>query len=363
MKTITVLIAARNEEKTLPRTLRSIQSQTRKPEQIIVVDDGSTDRTGWISTLYGADRVIRLAESTGKKSRAQNTALPFITGDLVITVDADTELAPDAIEKLVAVFEKKNPPKGACGLVLPRKVRGVWQRGRLIEYLFGQVYYKFLQGGFNAVLVASGCFACYDVSVIVARGGFEDPELTGSDKMDLTEDMGITMWIVTEGKEFGRGGWRVEFVKDAIAYTLDPETFQVYRGQIKRWYAGFFQNLKLYYKPLKEFRNPVLSIFILGLLIDGLLGSFLFFLIPLMAWYNIELTKLWHIVATSTGIELGIVTFFSLYKGFRLKRFWQTLVSLPFFLVTSVVNRAYFLQAFWREIWLNKPLSHWDKGH
>ena len=73
--------------------------------------------------------------------------------------------------------------------MLPRRVRSVWERSRLIEYLFGQAYYKSVQSSCRSVLVTSGCLACYPAALIRERGGFRSRL--------LTEDMEVTTWITT----------------------------------------------------------------------------------------------------------------------------------------------------------------------
>lgn len=135
MTTLTVIVPAHNEELGLPATLESLTRQTEPPEQIIVVDDGSADRTGEVAAAYGAT-VLRPPRNLGSKARAQNHALPHCATDLVLAVDADTVLAPDYIERIKPAFDDPEVVV-AAGNVQTRFTRTAWERGRSIEYLFG----------------------------------------------------------------------------------------------------------------------------------------------------------------------------------------------------------------------------------
>jgi biofilm PGA synthesis N-glycosyltransferase PgaC len=118
---VTVIIPTFNEAATLADTVRSLRAQTVRPSEIIVVDDCSTDGTGEVARRLGAT-VIRPPRNTGSKAGAQTAALDRVRTPLTIAIDADTVLAPDAIERLLVAFED---PKvaAACGFVLPRTRR------------------------------------------------------------------------------------------------------------------------------------------------------------------------------------------------------------------------------------------------
>src|SRR5687768_9737064 len=94
---LTVIVPAYNEAASVAETILSLQRQTRPPQEIIVVDDCSTDDTAEVARRQGA-RVLRPPANTGSKAGAQTFALAFVETELVMAVDADTTLAPDAIE-------------------------------------------------------------------------------------------------------------------------------------------------------------------------------------------------------------------------------------------------------------------------
>ncbi len=179
---VTVIIPAFNEAESISDTLRSISEQTAVPAAVIVVDDCSTDGTSDVARSFGVT-VIRPPVNTGSKAGAQNFALDLVRTELAIAIDADTTLAKDAIEKLLPAFDD---PKvvAACGTVLPRRIKSVWERGRYVEYLFAFTFYKQVQEHYGAPLISSGCFSMYRSDVLKELGGFSTRTL--AEDMDLT---------------------------------------------------------------------------------------------------------------------------------------------------------------------------------
>ena len=151
---VTVIVPAFNEAESLGDTLQSLLEQTIPPAEIIVVDDFSTDNTSDVARSYGI-KVLRPPANTGSKAGAQTFALPHVTTEHTLAVDADTLVAPDAIEKLYAVV-KDSDVAAACGFVVPRYISSVWERGRYIEYLLAFTFYKPIQDYFGKPLISSG---------------------------------------------------------------------------------------------------------------------------------------------------------------------------------------------------------------
>ena len=130
---LTVIVPAYNERESIADTLRSLQAQTRLPERIVVVDDCSADGTGDVARMLDVS-VVRPTSNTGSKAGAQNVALELIDTEFTMAIDADTTLAPDAIEKLLEAFDDSTVA-AACGFVIPRFVNTLWERARYVEYL------------------------------------------------------------------------------------------------------------------------------------------------------------------------------------------------------------------------------------
>jgi len=103
---LTIIIPARNEEHNLPVLLHSINAQSVKPAEVIVVDDDSTDRTAAIARELGATVIAShpLPEGWRGKTWACHQGAQTATSNLLLFLDADTWLEPDGLGKILATY-------------------------------------------------------------------------------------------------------------------------------------------------------------------------------------------------------------------------------------------------------------------
>ena len=103
---LSVIIPARNEEKNLPRLLRSLQSQSVPPDEIIVVDDASTDRTATVAREHGAIVVTSplLPDGWRGKTWACQHGAEHTNGEWLLFLDADTWFEPDGLSAVRAEY-------------------------------------------------------------------------------------------------------------------------------------------------------------------------------------------------------------------------------------------------------------------
>jgi biofilm PGA synthesis N-glycosyltransferase PgaC len=121
---VAALIAARDEEAVIRETLRyALRSNYPGPMEVVVVENGSTDRTAEIVREVAArdDRVRVIQVAHGGKSEALNAGLITIEASVVATVDADTLVMPDTLKRAVARLTQSPPDTVAvAGCVLAR---------------------------------------------------------------------------------------------------------------------------------------------------------------------------------------------------------------------------------------------------
>lgn len=106
---VSVVIPARNEASTLPRLLASLAAQTRPADQIVVVDDGSDDDTRALATATGATVLAAAPRPVGwiGKPWACMQGAEAAAGDVLVFLDADVQLAPDALARLLATYDQQ----------------------------------------------------------------------------------------------------------------------------------------------------------------------------------------------------------------------------------------------------------------
>ncbi|MCF6476863.1 glycosyltransferase family 2 protein [Nonomuraea sp. MG754425] len=347
--TVTVIIPAHNEELGLPATLRSITSQSVPPDKIIVIDDGSTDRTGEIAASHGVT-VLRPPRNLGSKAKAQNHALPHCNTDLILAVDADTVLAPDYIERLKPVFSDP-AVQVAAGNVQTRFTRTPWERGRSTEYLFGFHWHRPIQQLANSPMVCSGCCSMFRRTALTEFGGF--PERT------IVEDMDFTWSQQLEGH-------RAVYVSDAVAWAADPETLTYLRKQVWRWMAGFMQNVRLHLPRLLT-RKPMLATWIIVALLEILVAP-LWWATPVLLTTTFFDEPVPYAMAWWAGGEL-LLTLPALLYAARRRRLplGQVLFNLPFVYLNKAVNLYYAWKALLVELilvplHLSRGLVVYEKG-
>lgn len=337
---LTVLVPAYNEAESIADTIRSIQSQTMPPDEIIVIDDFSSDNTGEIARACGVT-VMRPPQNTGSKAGAQNFALEHVRTPYTMAIDADTTLAPDAIEKLLPALQQDPDVAAVCGFVLPRYVKTLWERGRYIEYMFAFTFFKPVQDYYEKPLISSGCFSAYRTDILKAAGGWS--------MRTMAEDMDLT-WT------FYQKGHKVRFIPEAVCYPIEPHDYNFMSKQLKRWSHGFVQNVRLHWRGILDV--PFLRATIAVALWDATIASFCYlFLLPLLAVLVSPLFLLGYLIDAPAVVVPVLV------KGWQRKETTRALASIPSFFVLRIVNGLFMLRAFLDELVLRKPLKVYEKGH
>jgi cellulose synthase/poly-beta-1,6-N-acetylglucosamine synthase-like glycosyltransferase len=238
---VTAVIAGHNEADVIERCILSLHEQTRVPDEIIVVSDGSTDAMAAKLRQLARRGLITQAHSTGLrggKSAATNLAIKQATGDIIINIDCDCTLDRYAFEKACEPFG--DPLVGAvAGNIVVRNPDKSFITGyQSVEYLVILSLGK--RGGniTDQVTCASGAF-----------GAFRREALRDVDGLDAGggEDLDITMRI-------RKAGWKVRFAPEAICYTDVPETFSAFIRQRFRWERDA---IRLRYRKHNDQLNPL----------------------------------------------------------------------------------------------------------
>lgn len=276
---VSLISPAHNEEALIVQSARAFLASDYDPLELLVVDDGSTDETfarldeafdlvplplrgrtvlptARIDGVYISRTEPRLRvahKENGGKSDAINAGLSIARGELVVVVDSDSLLEPQAITAAVRHFEihpdqcmavgggirVANGAKIVGGQVV---APGVSMSGigatQLLEYLRGFFATRIAWSEMNGLLLVSGAFGMFRRDVVVALGGFS--------KGTLGEDMEITMRIHHVLRPQMKDA-RVEFAPDAVCWTEAPGTMGGLRNQRVRWHSGLLDTLRMHW--------------------------------------------------------------------------------------------------------------------
>ena len=317
---VSILIAAYNEEAGIAATLESIaQLNYAGPVEVLVINDGSTDRTverfnsaraALSLPANVAMRLLDFKENRGKAA-ALNSGLHAANHDLICTIDADSRLRSDSLSEIVERY-LSDPPNtvAVAGAVLVRNSRAtLMTAAQEWDYFHGISAVKRMQSMYHGTLVAQGAFSLYTKAALEEVGGWPD---------SVGEDIVMT-WAM-----LGRG-YRVGYAEDAIVFTDAPTTFRQFYHQRKRWSRGLIEALQRHSKLLFKRRLTTLFvwwnclflpldltftfIFIPGL-IAALLGYYwiagplTLLLLPLAAFWNGVIFRIQRRMFRSQGLRV-----------------------------------------------------------
>ncbi|HZY72378.1 MAG TPA: polysaccharide deacetylase family protein, partial [Edaphobacter sp.] len=298
---VAVVIPAYNEEKVIVRTIRSVMMSSYKNMRIIVIDDGSTDRTYETArAAYPKDiasgRLIVLTKPNAGKAEALNFALPHIDEEIYIGIDADTVIAHDAVARLVPNFA--NPKIGAvAGNAKVGNKVNLWTRWQALEYITSQNFERRALNLFDVVTVVPGAIGAWRTSVVKAGGGYHSNT--------VAEDADLTMNVLEQGNS-------VIYEDRALAFTEAPVTANGLMRQRFRWSFGILQAI---WKHRGAFtRNRALGLFALpNTLVFQILLPLVSPLIDLMfvaGVLNYYIDKHFHPETTSAASLHKLILFF-----------------------------------------------------
>jgi len=228
---VAVLIPAYNEEKVIERTVQAVLNSNYPNLHVIVIDDGSKDRTlevarNAFARESAAGRVLILGKPNSGKAEALNYGIEHIgDAELFVGIDADTVIAPDAISRLVPHFI--NPKVGAiAGNAKVGNRVNLWTRWQALEYITSQNFERRALDVLGAVSVVPGAIGAWRVSAVREAGGYHTDT--------VAEDADLTMALL-------RLGYRVEYEDMALAYTEAPTNANGLMRQRFRWSFGILQ--------------------------------------------------------------------------------------------------------------------------
>lgn len=251
---VSFIIPAWNEEVGIINTIQSVLNSNYKKFELIIVNDGSTDKTGlmvkrFIDKYQGKILIRYFKKTNGGKSSALNLGIKKAEGEIIITSDADCAVDRYAIDNLVKYFSKKEVMAVAGNVRVGNnnKIIGSIQK---LEYFYG-FYFKRSDSILNSVYIVGGASAAYRKEIFKKLGYF--------DKEIITEDIEYSTRILN-------AGYKIRYAPDAVFYTEVPSDINSLIKQRLRWKYGrlktFFKYRNLFFK-MKGKHSKFLSFIIL----------------------------------------------------------------------------------------------------
>ena len=361
---VTIVVPAHNEEVTIESSVRSLLALDYKLYEIIVVDDGSGDRTSQVLqrafSMRQVNRPIQrripcqreeavfeahgykvpitlIRKRNGGKADALNMGINAAKYPYFICMDADSVLQRDSLEKIVRpVLEEGNVvavggavrPCNGTEIVdgrvvayhMPNKLLPCMQ---VLEYDRSFLAARILFDKFNGSIIISGAFGLFQKSVVVDAGGY-DPTTMG-------EDMELVVKLHLFCREHDIP-YRIRYATDAICWTQAPESLKDLCKQRRRWHIGLFQSMQKHrvmllnprfglvgtlsylYFLIYELLSPCIEVF-------GILTMVLAYLVDLL---NLPFMLLFFLIYVGYSAILSLTAFFARIHTIDLKlTFWD----------------------------------------
>ncbi|NLJ07216.1 MAG: glycosyltransferase family 2 protein [Sphingobacteriales bacterium] len=296
---VSIIVPAYNEEVSIVNCIEMLRNLDYPDYEIIVVNDGSSDRTMEIlletyqpqklEILSGTDfiktseiRQLYLKEGTnlkfidkenGGKADAINAGINYSVKDFICTIDADSILDKNALHHVMKQFEQREETFVAGGqlaaangvviennrvksLKMPSNLWVLWQ---ITEYIKSFLISRIGLGKMNALLVMSGAFSVFRKSDLLAAGGYlsqknDHPYLVqtiGKHKKTLCEDMEVVVRL-WRFKHENRQKAKAVFLPQPVCWTEVPDNGRNLYKQRVRWHTGLAESLFFHLKMLFE---------------------------------------------------------------------------------------------------------------
>jgi cellulose synthase/poly-beta-1,6-N-acetylglucosamine synthase-like glycosyltransferase len=389
---LSLLVPAYNEDVSITASVLSFLTLEYPHFEVIVVNDGSTDRTldvlmrefdlyevppafpvrlltkpvraYYRSRLHA--RLLVIDKPNGGKADALNAAMGAARHPFVVAVDADTLIEPDALIRLARPFllgrnvaavggtiRVANNCRVEFGRVTDARVDPRWLPGcQTVEYLraflFGRLGWNLLGGN----LIISGAFGLFRKEYLLAIGGYRPG--------NVTEDMDLVVRLHRHLRE-QRIDASLPFIPDPVAWTEVPATARVLARQRERWHRGLIGTLREHRRMLCNARYGRVGMVTMPFY---LFGELLAPVVELVGWVMLGVGLAigavdWGFAALFLAVAIGFGGLLSMWAvvleelSFRRYRrradFWRL---LWFALIEGIGYRQmtvlFRLQAFWR---------------
>ncbi len=224
---VSIVVPAYNEARVIEKTINSLLATTYPGMEIILVDDGSIDGTyERVVELFGNNSTVHaFRKQNGGKAEALNYGIARSKSEIIVALDSDTIVRPDAVTNLVRHFADERVGAVAGNAKVGNRINLLtnWQA---LEYITSQNLDRRAFAWVNSITVVPGAIGAWRRGLLLEMGGFTNDT--------LAEDTDMTLRIL-------RSGHTVEYADDAVAFTEAPDTVRGFLKQRFRWMYGTMQ--------------------------------------------------------------------------------------------------------------------------
>jgi cellulose synthase/poly-beta-1,6-N-acetylglucosamine synthase-like glycosyltransferase len=245
---VSIIIPVFNEAKIIERSVKSLLKLDYPNYEIIIVNDGSTDKTQEVAEALvgfnkGSNSNVKISlinKPNGGKSSALNLGIKISDAEFILCMDGDSLLTPSSLKMAVRHFV--NPEIGAVAGNVKVLNRGKFFTDlQALEYLEGLNMARSAQSSIKLVNIIPGPIGLFRKKAIISAGFY------ASDT--FAEDADLTLRILSKG-------WKINYEPNSISFTEAPVKLQHLLKQRYRWTRGILQSIR---KHRKMLINPTIK--------------------------------------------------------------------------------------------------------
>jgi cellulose synthase/poly-beta-1,6-N-acetylglucosamine synthase-like glycosyltransferase len=243
---VSVVLPALNEEDTIAYTVRSLLDQHYPNIEIVVVDDGSTDRTPEVCQKLAEQGLIRYFRLTSRqgKSAALNYGVKAARGDIIIFMDTDSTLDRNVIVTLLNYFRDERVGAVSGNLGVRNAHVNILTALQAIEYLVSITVGRWFRASTGILAIVPGAFGAFRRELVERVGGHEPGPGNDSDLTIRTRKLKKT----------------IAFAPDATCLTNVPERWRSWLKQRMRWDRNVIKNRVRKHRDIYNFYDANFSL-------------------------------------------------------------------------------------------------------
>lgn len=255
---VTVIVPAFNEEKTVGATIKSLLrlDYPKNKLQLILVDDGSTDETLQVFNKFKNHPQVKIiSKENGGKHTAVNAGLAMVETELMSCLDADSFVTPETLRNMVPFFDNAEV-KAVVPSIKVHEPKNMLQEMQKNEYRWG-IFLRRMLSSLGALYVTPGPLSVIRTEVLRELGGYR--------LAHQTEDMEMALRLHSRH-------YKIVNATNAFVYTVTPHRIRGLIKQRTRWTYGFLKNTYDYRELMFNTKYGNIGIFILPIAIFSIVS-------------------------------------------------------------------------------------------
>lgn len=348
--TVTVIVPAYNEGAFVEKTLKALVKCTYPKDrlQIIAVDDGSKDDTFDHMLKVAKEypdmiKAIRFDKNRGKRE-AMSVGVENATGEIIVFIDSDTRIKKDAIQHLIAPFEDPRIGGTTGKVKVENQSKNFLTRMLGVRYIMSFDFYRCTSSVFGAITCLSGVISAYRKEHLLELLPEWRNQMFLGRECTFGDDRSLTNHIL-------KRDYLTVYCRNAVAYTLAPETLTKLFKMLIRWNKSFLRETLVLMQYILKPRNMKKRKMLLYEAIMTSIMPLLMMTIVISIYFRIAMDPLYILTVILSITMMSMIYMMFYIKAERNWRFVYGIVYAFFFMTILIWLMPYAFLTIGRTHW------------